>query len=209
MFYTYVIRSKKDGKWYTGSTQNLRKRFKEHNNNKIFSTKGRGPFELVYYEACANEQDARMREKYLKSGFGKRHLKNRLKRFLSPTGFTVLEAMVALVILSLALLALLRVLPVGIKGSKLAEETTIATMLAQKKIEEKRAGTWPPTGGSGNFVSENYPNFEYDLVVSDPGISNLRTVDVSIYWPAPLGDPGNRSGQRCVGIKTYVANYNP
>jgi len=86
MFYTYIIRSKKNGKWYTGFTQNLRKRFKEHNNNKIFSTKGRGPFELIYYEACVNEQDARIREKYLKSGFGKRYLKSRLKRFLSPTG---------------------------------------------------------------------------------------------------------------------------
>ena len=86
MFYIYVMRSKKDGKWYTGFAQNLRKRFKEHNENKVFSTKGRGPFELIYYEASINEQDARIREKYLKSGFGKRYLKNRLKRFLSPTG---------------------------------------------------------------------------------------------------------------------------
>jgi len=86
MFYTYVIRSKKDNKWYTGSTNNLRKRLKEHNDNKVFSTKGRGPFELIYYEACMNEQDARAREKYLKSGMGKRYLKNRMKRFLFLTG---------------------------------------------------------------------------------------------------------------------------
>jgi len=52
MFYTYVIRSKKDGKWYTGSTNNLRKRVREHNDNKVFSTKGRGHFELIYCEAC-------------------------------------------------------------------------------------------------------------------------------------------------------------
>ncbi len=86
MFYTYVIQSKKDDKWYTGSTNNLRKRLKEHNDNKVFSTKGRGPFDLIYYEACMNEQDARTREKYLKSGMGKRYLKNRLKRFLFLTG---------------------------------------------------------------------------------------------------------------------------
>jgi putative endonuclease len=86
MVYTYVIRSKKDSKWYTGSTCDLRKRFKQHNTNKISSTKGRGPFELIYYEACINEQDARVREKYLKSGPGRRYLKNRLKRFLSLTG---------------------------------------------------------------------------------------------------------------------------
>ena len=86
MIYTYVIQSKKDRKWYTGSTLDLRKRFQQHNNNEVSSTKGRGPFELIYYEACINEEDARVREKYLKSGPGKRYLKNRLKRFLSLTG---------------------------------------------------------------------------------------------------------------------------
>jgi len=44
------------------------------------------PFELIYYEACLNEQDAFAREKYLESGMGKRYLKNRLRRFLSLTG---------------------------------------------------------------------------------------------------------------------------
>lgn len=85
MFYTYVLKSKKDGKLYTGSTNDLRKRFNEHNNGRIVSTKNRGPFILIYYEACLNEQDARYREKYLKSGMGKRYLRNRLKRFLSLT----------------------------------------------------------------------------------------------------------------------------
>ena len=86
MFYTYVLLSKRDGRLYTGSTKDLRKRFSEHNNGKVSSTKSRGPFELIYYEACLNEQDARAREKYLKTGMGKRYLKNRIKRFLSLTG---------------------------------------------------------------------------------------------------------------------------
>ena len=75
MFYTYVIEGKKNGKWYTGSTDNLWKCFREHNGNRVFSTKGRGFFGLIYYEACINEQDAQTREKYLKSGMGERHLK--------------------------------------------------------------------------------------------------------------------------------------
>lgn len=85
-FYTYLLLSKKDGKWYTGATQDLRKRLKMHNNNEIFSTKNRGPFELIYYEACRSQHDSFAREKYLKSGPGKRYLKNRIKRFLSLTG---------------------------------------------------------------------------------------------------------------------------
>ena len=86
MFYTYVLRSKKDGRWYTGITEDFRKRFQEHNKGKSISTKGRGPFELIYYEGCMNKRDVYDRERYLKSGMGKRYLKNRLKRFLSLTG---------------------------------------------------------------------------------------------------------------------------
>ena len=86
MFYTYILQSKKDNKWYTGTTDDLRKRFKEHNNGLSASTKNRGPFILIYYEACLNQKDAFTREKYLKTGMGKRYLKNRLKRFLSLTG---------------------------------------------------------------------------------------------------------------------------
>ncbi|MCK4526863.1 GIY-YIG nuclease family protein [candidate division WOR-3 bacterium] len=85
MYYTYVIRSRKDGRLYTGSTCDLRKRLKDHNDGKVRSTKGRRPFDLIYYEACINEQDARAREKYLKTGMGKRYIRNRMRRFLSHT----------------------------------------------------------------------------------------------------------------------------
>lgn len=88
MHYTYVIQSKKDGRFYTGSTEDLRKRFNAHKSGKVISTKGRGPFELIYYEACLNKRDALDREKYLKTGMGKKYLKTRVKRFLSLTGQT-------------------------------------------------------------------------------------------------------------------------
>ena len=86
MFYTYIIKSEKGGRIYTGYTNNLRKRLNEHNNGKSTYTKRDRPYLLVYYEACLNEEDARSRELYLKSGMGKRYVKNRLKRFLSLTG---------------------------------------------------------------------------------------------------------------------------
>lgn len=57
-----------------------------HDSDGVAITKGRGPFKLIYYEACLNQQDAYTREKYLKSGMGKRYIKNRLKRFLFLTG---------------------------------------------------------------------------------------------------------------------------
>lgn len=86
MYYTYVIQSDKDKRFYTGFTEDLQNRLNDHNSGKVASTKNRRPFKLIYYEACLNEQDAIAREKYLKSGMGKRYLKNRLKRFLSLTG---------------------------------------------------------------------------------------------------------------------------
>ena len=82
MKYVYVLLSEKDGKFYTGSTRNLKKRIKEHENTKVESTKYRLPVKLIYYEACIDEKDARAREKYLKSGMGKRYIRNRLKNYL-------------------------------------------------------------------------------------------------------------------------------
>ncbi len=83
MYYTYVLKSLKDGKYYTGWTVDLRRRLKMHNEGKIFSTKDRRPFKLIYYEACLNKEDAKQREKYLKSGLGKRYLKSRLRNYLT------------------------------------------------------------------------------------------------------------------------------
>ncbi|MDI6734008.1 MAG: GIY-YIG nuclease family protein [Patescibacteria group bacterium] len=89
MFYVYILKSLKNGKLYTGYTNDLRKRFKEHNDGKSTYTKGRGPFKLIYYEACIDQDDARSRELYLKSGGGKRFIKSRLKRFLFRTGWNI------------------------------------------------------------------------------------------------------------------------
>ena len=86
-YYIYLLQSKKDKRYYAGFTVDLRKRLKEHNEGEYTSwTKGRGPFELIYYEACKNKEDARKREIFLKTGMGKRYLKNRLRRFLALTG---------------------------------------------------------------------------------------------------------------------------
>ncbi len=86
MYYTYLLQSNKDHQFYTGYTADLQKRLATHNAKKVFSTKSRVPFNLVYYEACLSETDARAREKYLKSGMGKRYLKNRIKTFLISNG---------------------------------------------------------------------------------------------------------------------------
>jgi putative endonuclease len=67
-----VLISEIDGNFNTDSKGNLKRRFEEHNNEKVNSTRHRRPLKLIYYEACINENDARTREKYLKSGMGKK-----------------------------------------------------------------------------------------------------------------------------------------
>lgn len=62
MFYTYVLKSLKDGKLYIGSTSNLEKRIKEHNGGKSVSTRNRKPFILIYYEQHRTLSEARFRE---------------------------------------------------------------------------------------------------------------------------------------------------
>jgi putative endonuclease len=81
-YYVYVLRSEKDGKFYVGYTNNVRKRLEQHNSGQVESTKRRGPLELIYWEGCINQQDATKREKYLKSSWGKRYIKNRLEQYL-------------------------------------------------------------------------------------------------------------------------------
>lgn len=86
MFYVYVLRDTQSGMFYTGLASDLRKRLIEHLDGKSIYTKSRGPYELIYYETCMNHKHAVAREKYLKTGMGKRYLKNIIKRFLALTG---------------------------------------------------------------------------------------------------------------------------
>ena len=81
MFYVYVIESIKNEELYIGCTNNLRRRFKEHNQGLNFSTKRYKPWKCIYYESCLHQEDAKRREKYFKTSQGQRLLKRRLKEY--------------------------------------------------------------------------------------------------------------------------------
>jgi putative endonuclease len=78
MYYIYVLQSLKDHKFHTGYTDNLQCRIDEHNKGLVISTRHRRPLKLIYYEWSLNKRDSEAREKYLKSGMGKRYLRNRI-----------------------------------------------------------------------------------------------------------------------------------
>ena len=87
MYYVYVLKSEKDHGFYVGYTADLKKRVGLHNHGQVASTKNRRPLALVYYEASLNREDALHREKYLKTSYGKRYIRNRLKNFLAECAF--------------------------------------------------------------------------------------------------------------------------
>ncbi|HEY4488331.1 MAG TPA: GIY-YIG nuclease family protein [Candidatus Paceibacterota bacterium] len=83
MFYVYMLKSVKDGSLYVGYTDDLKRRFVEHNDRRNVSTKNKAPFQLVYYEAYRSRADARHREDMLKRFSGSTvHLKKRIKNSL-------------------------------------------------------------------------------------------------------------------------------
>jgi putative endonuclease len=83
MFYVYVLISMSDNGLYIGCTNNLKDRIEAHNSGRVNSTRKRLPVRLIYYEACLNKEDAFHREKYLKTTYGRRYLKNRLARYFT------------------------------------------------------------------------------------------------------------------------------
>ncbi len=82
-YYVYLLQSEVDNSWYIGFTNDLNRRLSEHNNGHSFYTKRKIPWILIYYDVSFNKYDAIAREKYLKSGMGRRYLKNRLKNQLN------------------------------------------------------------------------------------------------------------------------------
>lgn len=212
MFYTYVLKSVKDGKMYTGATSNLRERFKEHLNGLTASTKGRGPYKLIYYEACEAKQDAWARERYLKFGFGKRYLKNRLKRSLTPTGFSTLEVVIAMAIL-ITILSAVMVVSWG-------NQTALADSRAQGEALARAQGILECAQAqarkdfklvSANNLKQNCPELVADTFYTKT--VDVTQADIEDYFgmikqvTATVGWPAENNRNLNVKLSTLVANF--
>ena len=71
MFQVYILKSLKNGRFYTGSTTNLERRLEEHNQTGNGYTKLTRPFILVYKKNFLTRKEAVQRELYLKTGMGR------------------------------------------------------------------------------------------------------------------------------------------
>jgi putative endonuclease len=87
MHFVYIIQSQSDHGWYIGYSEYVDRRLAEHNMGNNVSTHLRRPFKLIYYEAYTHKLDALGREKFLKSGAGRRFLKKQMMHYLLESGF--------------------------------------------------------------------------------------------------------------------------
>lgn len=83
MFVVYILKSKKDNGWYIGYSADLPQRISQHNNGECKSTRARRPLQVIYVEGYLDKRDALGREKFLKSGAGRRFLLKQMKHYLN------------------------------------------------------------------------------------------------------------------------------
>jgi len=83
MYYVYLLECIKDKGWYIGYTSDLKKRFSQHNSGNGARTTRNKTWNLIYYEAYRNKSDAEGRERYLKSGSGRKFIKRQLAHYFN------------------------------------------------------------------------------------------------------------------------------
>ena len=84
MFFVYILKSEKNGKYYVGSTGNLKGRLKKHNSGEVKSTKGLIPLKIVHVENYSTNNEAKKRESYIKKRKSRKYIESLIK--FGPTG---------------------------------------------------------------------------------------------------------------------------
>jgi putative endonuclease len=82
MYFVYILQDQITGRLYTGRTENLDRRLKEHQEHKTWTTARMKELRLVFYEAFSAKEDSIRRERYLKSTKGKATLRLMLRESL-------------------------------------------------------------------------------------------------------------------------------
>ncbi|MFH1601406.1 MAG: GIY-YIG nuclease family protein [Candidatus Shapirobacteria bacterium] len=70
MFYTYILKNSKTGRYYIGSTKDLKNRLNKHFSGEVKSTKSNLNYKLKWYCVFRTREQAVSFERYLKSGSG-------------------------------------------------------------------------------------------------------------------------------------------
>lgn len=133
-----------------------------------------------------------------------------MKQHNKEKGFTLLEAMIAILVLTIGIVAVLQIFPLALSIEKASQMRTQAIELAQEKIEEKTSKSyWDiPTGTSTEAeLSSPFEDFSRETKVSfvdsdfqeSPSDTGLKKIEVTVSWEFPL-----RIGEKQVKITTLI-----
>ena len=129
------------------------------------------------------------------------------KQYLHNTGFTLVEVIVALVIVSISLLGLIRLHLISISMADAAEMTSQAVLLAEEKIAETLALGYPKEGTASGVVEKNTHSLHWQTEVAglqspqlvEADITGLRKICVEVGWK-------QGSSSKSLQMSTYVAD---
>ncbi len=116
---------------------------------------------------------------------------------LNHDGFTLLEVMVALLIIATSFVVLLHSRNQSVLSADYAKQATIATLLASEKISEAGQEDFPDTGEETGDFGDNYSQYRWRTSVSETPYENIREVKVEVLW-------GEGGSERSVGLVNYV-----
>ena len=140
----------------------------------------------------------------------------------SQKAFTLLEIVVSTAILAFGLMTILVLFPVGVKASRYTGEMTTASLIGQTVMEElKRAGydalsqgIFSQENGDDPALAQNLytdqSSFEWEYRVAPLNaamVPPLLSVTLGVYWPAAMGNPGNRQNQKNIIFRRYFARW--
>jgi general secretion pathway protein I len=119
-------------------------------------------------------------------------------------GFTLIEVMVALVIMAVALTTLLATHVMSTRDYAEAKAMTISSLLAEQKLAELQAAEEPPEPGEQSGIFEDNENYRWVLTVNETSLEELRELILEVSLLPPEGDeePPRLGG---VTVVTYLA----
>ena len=116
---------------------------------------------------------------------------------LSNVGFTLLEVMIALLIIATSFIVLLHTRNQSVITADYAKRATVATLLASEKMSDIEQEDFPDTGDDSSNFGDDYPEYRWKTSVSDTAYENIREVKVEVLW-----DEGR--SERSIGLVNYV-----
>lgn len=120
-------------------------------------------------------------------------------------GFTLIEVLIALIILVIGVVAIVGAFSKGMLSSSDVENMDLALNIAQGKLEEIKDSGYANLTTSGPTVDPNFSNF--DVIVALGPTADPRRVDVTVEWETQSGVTKGQIPSVSIVLTTLIADY--